>query len=161
MKIQLNRENEYCVINDSANDKSSCTQIATLRGGRWDKIHEIARRVYSIDSNSPTLHTNGGGNLEVKILEDDKVNEDFVIRKLTPCEYWKLQGMSVDDFNKAKAIGMSDSQLYKQAGNGLVTNCVQEIMEHLYKALYDESYVCTDETYPDGCNTSKPVLRGG
>ena len=33
MKIQLNRENEYCVINDSANDKSSCTQIATLRGG--------------------------------------------------------------------------------------------------------------------------------
>lgn len=75
------------------------------------------------------------------------MNENYRIRKLTPNEYWKLMGLTDEDCEKARAIGVSDSQLYKQAGNGLVTNCVQEIMEHLYKALYDESYVCTDENF--------------
>lgn len=75
------------------------------------------------------------------------MNENYRIRKLTPNEYWKLMGLTDEDCEKARVIGVSDSQLYKQAGNGLVTNCVQEIMEHLYKALYDESYVCTDENF--------------
>lgn len=69
MIIPLKRPDEYCEIASTPNDKSDCKQAGTLRGGRWSKTHEIARRVYSIDSNSPTLHRCGGGNLEVKILE--------------------------------------------------------------------------------------------
>lgn len=75
------------------------------------------------------------------------MNENYRIRKLTPNECWKLMGMTSEDCNKASAIGVSDSQLYKQAGNGLVTNCVQEIFEHLYKATVDKDYVCTDENF--------------
>ena len=75
------------------------------------------------------------------------MNENYRIRKLTPNEYWKLMGLTDEDCEKARAIGVSDSQLYKQAGNGLVTNCVQEIFEHLYKATVDNTYVCTDENF--------------
>ncbi len=67
------------------------------------------------------------------------------IRKLTPREYWRLMGIKDADFDKARAIGMSDTSMYHQAGNGIVTNCVELIFEHLYKAEYDNSYVCTDE----------------
>ena len=38
------------------------------------------------------------------------------IRKLTPLECWQLMGFD-DDFYKAKNAGISDTQLYRQAGN--------------------------------------------
>lgn len=60
-------------------------------------------------------------------------------------ECWKLMGLTEIDCAKAIAIGVSDSQLYKQAGNGIVTNCCELLAEHLYKAQYDGTYVCTDE----------------
>lgn len=70
---------------------------------------------------------------------------NYRIRKLTPNECWKLMGLTEDDCAKAIAIGVSDSQLYKQAGNGIVTNCCELLAEHLYKAQYDNTYTCTDE----------------
>lgn len=42
--------------------------ILTLSGGKWDKIYESARRVYSEGGISPTIHTCGGGNTEIKVL---------------------------------------------------------------------------------------------
>lgn len=71
---------------------------------------------------------------------------NYRIRKLTPNECWKLMGLTEIDCAKAIAIGVSDSQLYKQAGNGIVTNCCELLAEHLYKAQYDGTYVCTDES---------------
>lgn len=44
------------------------------------------------------------------------------IRKLTPCECFRLQGFPDEYFDKAKAAGVSDSQLYKQAGNSVTVN---------------------------------------
>ena len=34
----------------------------------WDKMHDIGKRVYSINGICPTLHTCGGGNIEPKIM---------------------------------------------------------------------------------------------
>lgn len=49
------------------------------------------------------------------------------IRKLTPMECWKLQGFTDDQFDKAKATGLSDSRLYKMAGNAVTVNVISEI----------------------------------
>ena len=49
------------------------------------------------------------------------------IRKLTPRECWKLQGFTDDQFDKAKATGLSDSRLYKMAGNAVTVNVISEI----------------------------------
>jgi DNA (cytosine-5)-methyltransferase 1 len=54
----------------------------------------------------------------------------IAIRKLTPRETWRLQGWDDDYFDKAEFVN-SDSQLYKQAGNGVTVNVVQAIAERL------------------------------
>ncbi len=42
--------------------------------------------------------------------------------------------ISDEDFYKVKQTGMSDAQLYKQAGNGIVVS----VVEHILKELFDE-----------------------
>ena len=140
---------------------NECVQEGNLSGEKWNKMYESSRRYYSVNGCSPTIHTCNGGNTEPKISEplkgyskclkaepnDTGVVCNYRIRKLTPNECWKLMGLTEDDCTKAVAIGGSDSQLYKQAGNGIVTNCCELLAEHLYKAQYDGTYVCTDENF--------------
>lgn len=44
-------------------------------GGGYERMHDIARRVYGTDGLAPTMHTCGGGNLEPKILEPLALDE--------------------------------------------------------------------------------------
>lgn len=55
----------------------------------------------------------------------------YRIRKLTPKECWRLMGFSDQDVEKAKAVGMSDTQLYKQAGNSIVVNVLMAIFSQM------------------------------
>lgn len=61
----------------------------------------------------PTLRAQSHGN-EHKVFGDN-----VRIRRLTPREYWRLQGFPDEYFDKARAAGISDTQLYKQAGNSV------------------------------------------
>ena len=49
------------------------------------------------------------------------------IRRLMPIECWRLQGFTTEQFRKVEAVGMSDAQLYKQAGNAVTTNVVEAV----------------------------------
>ena len=49
------------------------------------------------------------------------------IRRLTPRECWRLQAFDDFLFDRARAAGISDAQLYKQAGNAVTVNVVYEI----------------------------------
>lgn len=90
---------------------------------------------------------------------------EYEIRKMTPLECWKVMGFSEEDFVAAKVGNremakeliakyepdhhyelmqyidqkgvskMSNSQLYKQAGNSVVVNVLSCIYEELYKAM--------------------------
>ncbi|MGL5049633.1 MAG: DNA cytosine methyltransferase [Fusobacteriaceae bacterium] len=51
------------------------------------------------------------------------------IRRLTPKEYWRLMGWKSSEFNKIKNV--SNTQLYKQAGNGIVVTVLEEIFRNL------------------------------
>ena len=57
------------------------------------------------------------------------------IRRLTPLECFRLMGFSDTDFWKAKEAGISNSQLYKQAGNSIVVDVLYYIFLELYKAM--------------------------
>ena len=54
----------------------------------------------------------------------------IAIRRLTPKECFRLQGWTDDYFEKAEFVN-SDSQLYKQAGNGVTVNVIRAIAEKL------------------------------
>lgn len=58
---------------------------------------------------------------------------DLRIRKLTPKECWRLMGFDDKDIDKCIAAGLSNSQLYKQAGNSIVVNVIKEIFKSLFK----------------------------
>ena len=55
------------------------------------------------------------------------------IRKLTPRECWRLQGFTDEQFDKAKATGLSDSRLYKMSGNAVTVNVISEIGQIIKK----------------------------
>ena len=54
------------------------------------------------------------------------IDKGYIIRKLTPLECWRLQAWDDNSFNKAAKV-CSESQLYKQAGNGVTVSVVYEI----------------------------------
>ena len=90
------------------------------------KATESIKRVYSKDGTCPTLTTMGGGHREPKILEDDGR-----VRKLTPKECWRLMGFSDEDFEKVR--NLSNTQLYKQAGNSICVPVMESVLKDLLK----------------------------
>ena len=80
---------------------------------------------------SPTITTRPEG-FKTAILP---VTKDIRIRKLTPRECFRLMGFSDRDFDAAKNVGVSNSQLYKQAGNSIVVDVLYYIYVELYKAM--------------------------
>ena len=101
------------------------------------KGYDIAQPGDSVNYQFPNSNTRRGrvGKEEANTLETSNkqgvVTEDYRIRKLTPKETWRLQGFPDKLFNKAKEQGLSDTQLYKQAGNSVTTNVVEAIGKRL------------------------------
>lgn len=61
---------------------------------------------------------------------DHLLNGDWKIRKITPREALRLQGWTDDYIDRAMMVN-SDSQLYKQAGNGVTVNVVEAIAKRI------------------------------
>ena len=84
--------------------------------------------------NSKTRRGRVGHGVSKTIATGDTMGtltNDMRIRKLTPKECWRLMGFDDEDFEKAKAAGISNSQLYKQAGNSIVVNVLEGILRNL------------------------------
>lgn len=62
-------------------------------------------------------------------------NKRYRIRRLTPRECWRLMDFTDEQFDKAKSAELSDTQLYKQAGNSIVVSVLEQIMCNLYDAM--------------------------
>ena len=83
--------------------------------------------------NSKTRRGRVGKNIANTLLTSDEqgvVLSDYKIRKLTPRECWRLQGFPDWAFDKAQKVN-SNSQLYKQAGNSVTVNVIEEIAKRL------------------------------
>lgn len=94
-----------------------------------DTIDAFNKRV-NRSGYSPTLTTRPEG-FKTAILP---VTNDIRIRKLTPKECFRLMGFSDENFEAAEKI-VSNSQLYKQAGNSIVVDVLYYILVELYKAM--------------------------
>lgn len=66
-----------------------------------------------------------------QIAEIDKVG-NYRIRKLTPRECFRLMGMRDNDIDKIQAVGISNTQQYKMAGNSIVVNVLEAIFKNLF-----------------------------
>lgn len=59
------------------NEDIKCECIGMLGGEKYEKMHDIARRVYDTNGIAPTQHTCGGGNLETKVVIVDGFNQSI------------------------------------------------------------------------------------
>lgn len=102
--------------------------LGVLRNVRSDYRKEIVN----------TLDTSCNQGIFVQVSEEltvyavwyEKYQCYIAIRRLTPKECFRLQGWTDDYFEKAQFVN-SDSQLYKQAGNGVTVNVIEAIAEKL------------------------------
>lgn len=116
---------------------TSCRQATLVKtnkimveGNCFPSKHE-AGRIVSENGISPTIKENHGTVTAVM----KNTYPEYRIRRLTPLECWRLMGFDDEDFYKAKKAGMSDTQLYKQAGNSIVVNVLEEILKKLLKGV--------------------------
>lgn len=121
--------------------------------GNLDVAHEEMSRVYDENGLSPTINTSQGDGRQPKILQRGRgfnkggehdicptisksswENNNYLnadrIRRLTPRECWRLMGVSDSDFDKLHDI--SDTQLYKMAGNSIVVPVLEGIFKNLF-----------------------------
>ena len=75
-------------------------------------------------------HPNPFEYLEKEISKEEQAKHR--IRKLTPLEALKLQGFDEDFYLNASKAGISNHQLYKQAGNAVSVNTVYSILHYLF-----------------------------
>lgn len=106
--------------------------------GRYTKCGTIEQQLELNDTQVlNTLTTVQKDNI---IVGNEDVLNEVRIRKLTPKECFRLMGFNDEQFSKAEMV-VSNSQLYKQAGNSIVVDVLLYILVELYKAmpyLFDE-----------------------
>ena len=130
------------------NEEGISPTLNTMQGGnRQPKVmykvkqatkqrYDIAEEGDSINLEQPNSTTRRGrvGNKIANTLTcscNQAVVNEYRIRKLTPLECYRLMGFDDEDFYKASALN-SNSQLYKQAGNSICVNVLEEIFKNLF-----------------------------
>lgn len=123
-------------------DDLSPTPNTMQGGGREPKVmvreatkkgYDVATLGDSINISQPNSKTRRGrvghgiANTLVTGSEQATLTSGYRIRKLTPRETWRLQAFPDELFDKAQQAGLSDSQLYKQAGNSVTVNVIEYI----------------------------------
>ncbi len=131
MTVSISEDNENLaetIVSDS-NEKS--TNDKSVKGKSLFAIKSKSNFT-NFDKSKTTkgMYVQLDENTIVYCVWYEKYQSYIAIRKLTPKENFRLQGWSDEYFDRAKFIN-SDSQLYKQAGNGVTVAVVEEIGKHL------------------------------
>lgn len=142
-------------------EEIKCNQVATLRGGKWEKTYEESRRVYGVDGIAPTVHTQGGGNQETKILveplaydeQNGYLREDGIVGTLT------TDGSSPKHNNRV-VEPITDNRFFKQAFETVKENdCDSGDTIDAFNQKVNKSGVSpTVTTRPEGFKTAVLVV---
>ena len=100
--------------------------VSCAISGRYDDDGKIQQQIETRKDDIANCITS--------VQKDSLVAEDYRVRKLTPKECWRLQAFRDDDFDKCVKVGMSNTQLYKQAGNSITV----KVLEYIFKELFKE-----------------------
>ena len=111
--------------------KTSCSDMGVVvedKGSIYLRNFGSKGKLQDTNDTCATLKAamgSGGGNVPI-------IDTQLSIRKLTPRESWRLMGFTDTDFDKVQ--GISDTQLYKQAGNSIVV----DVLYYLFKNLFEQ-----------------------
>ena len=120
-------------------DKIDSFEVGDCADVSFPNGYSKGNRVYK--GIAPSLTVTTIDRLIVKVEEKLKMDTKIRIRKLTPTECYKLMGFTAEDCQKVSEGGISNAQLYKQAGNSIVVNVLEEIFKSLGET-YKEFEIC-------------------
>lgn len=135
--------------------EAKCEQVGMLSGGKWDKLHDISRRVYGVDGISPTVHTAGGGQQELKIAEPTAYDEqNGYLRKDGTVGTLTTDGNSPKHNNRIVEPG--DYRFYRQAVETLQENDCEagDTIDAFNKRVNRDGCSPTITTRPEGLKTA-------
>lgn len=92
-----------------------------------NRLKEKRRIVENNNSNLAITLTTRADTIGVVVPTIDQLR----IRKLTPLETFLLMGFDKEDYEKVKATGISNAQMYKIMGNSIVVNVLEKIFYNL------------------------------
>ena len=134
-------ETEICRIENSLENTTNKLTYAEWKQKMYEKFIEdangeisgvITNRFQSFGYRPPMK---GYSNTLRANTNDAGIVDGIRIRKLTPRECFRLMGFADENFNAAQKAGISNSQLYKQAGNSIVVDVLYYIYVELYKVM--------------------------
>ena len=144
-----------------------CVQIGEIVGEKYDKMHDISKRVYEPSGIAPTVHCQQGGNTELKIAEN------FVLGGLQKHQVPRTDGVS-PTLTEAMGKGggqtpviidtesVKEERFFKQAVETMLENDVEvgDTVDAFNKRV-NKSGVCpTITTRPEGFKTAiLPVVK--
>jgi len=127
-KYYLSEKIKHTILADGSKNFRSKSQIdldiARTLTATMVKMHRACQDNYYSDDF--ILHNNSHKDTTKEVLFKKPV------RKLTPLEALKLQGFDRTFYNNAIASGVSEHQLYKQAGNALSVNTGYALLHYLF-----------------------------
>jgi DNA (cytosine-5)-methyltransferase 1 len=135
--FKLNK-NFYDLLEEKVDDKYFLTEkmvecFTKYKSEKYNRKYNFNKNFLHTKDLAFTLTTRINGRDTDNYLYDKRKNGEIDIRGITPLEAFRLMGFDDEDYQKCKDIGMSDTQLFKQAGNSIVVDVLYHIFKQFYK----------------------------
>ncbi len=152
-------------------DEAKCKQIGKLQGERWERMHDLCRRVYSPSGLSPTIPTMGGGHQDPKIIVPEATKKGYdeasigdSINMAIPGSKTRrgrvghgvAQTLTTSDAQQVVVEPMSEYRFYQQAIETLRENDCEEgdTIDAYNKRVNKDGVSPAITTRPDGFKTA-------
>lgn len=123
-----------------------------LINGSYNRVWKVSKYVGTIPASA-----------KLKIGEVNESGE-LKYRDLTPYECWKLQGFNLSQYDRVKATGISDTDMYALAGNSICVPVLEAIFKELFIDKKSKSYkyeIVPSSEAEDVVEDYKSILRSG
>ena len=146
--MEINKINKIGNYSPSGHNASSIVDTEGIAPAVMENHGTVTAVVESQDTTTTICLNSGDGGLEPKVMEEWKTiignkQMNYRIRKLTPRECFRLMDVSEPDIDKLLNAGISNSQLYKLAGNSIVVSCLYHIFRKMFIEPQNENQQLT------------------
>ena len=109
----------------------------TITKNSWENNNHILEPINTEDGIARTIKRTYQQTSRANLERQDSfgatgATDGYRIRKLTPRECFRLMGVGEAEIDMLLSSGISNSQLYKLAGNSIVINCLAAIFRQLF-----------------------------
>lgn len=144
-----------------------CIQVGEIVSEKYDKMHDISKRVYEPSGLSPTVHCQQGGNTELKIAENFVLGglQEHQVPRIDGCSPTLTEAMGKGGGQTPVIIdteSVKEERFFKQAVETVLENEVEvgDTVDAFNKRINKSGLCPTITTRPEGFKTAiLPIVK--